>query len=549
MKKIIAVVATAVVAMALAVVGVSGAASASTSIQKYGETFTYNGSNSWTVTNTANLDSLHAIGATQQWLCLGQNGVPACTPGGAYTFVSQDFNAGQSCAYVQHDGSGAWDTVPGDPTKSVCASDPVSNTATATVTTTAATCTSGAVLQLLSSNLSHASWGTPTYSAVLPNGSRTFSVVATADTLYNFTNGQHSQTLTGSLAGPDSTLCVTTPPVTTPPVTSPTCIPRSNAVYSYTFTADDAAHHVGGTITVTGPRHSAANAPLCTDGTLYVRSATWNYITPPTGATPSYPQSLDSSQDVLVNTLGKFPYAAPHVTGLCQQHDIYATFDEQGFNALTLPATLTSWNDVNEPAILSDTLSGGGPNPTYNADSSANCDVTTPTATLTAGACYWDAGQHASFKTATLTYDNTTSNVPVDFTVTGYPEYNRTVAAGATTTVSLPASWTGGVSYTVVAGGHSFPVSIPAYPSCPPTTNVTLAGDPLAHDPVCSNIDGSIVSGYISVIGVTGVTYTIHNNADGSSTTNDIQVQDGNTNLPEGSYGVQASALPGYTLT
>jgi LPXTG-motif cell wall-anchored protein len=539
MKKIIAVVITAVVAMALAVVGVSGAATASTSITKYGETFTYNGSNSWTVTNTANLTSLHAIGNTQQWLCLGQNGVPACEPNGSYTFVSKDFNAGQSCAYVQNDGSAAWDTVPGDPYKSVCAAEPVSNTATATVTTTTPTCTDGAVLQLLSSNLSHASYGTPVYGTVAANGSKTYSVVVTADNLYNFTGGYHTKTLTGTLAGPNTALCVSTP----------TCITRANANYAYTFSANDAAHTVGGTITVTGPAGSAANAPLCADATLYVRSTTWNYILPTKNLTPSWSQALDGTpQDVKVDTLGTFAYAAPDVTGLCQQHDIYATFDATGFAALKVPAQLDGPGNPYEPAFLSDTLKGKGPNPTYSFDSSANCTITTPVATMAAGECYWNASQNQSFKTATLTYDNTGSNVPVEFTVTGYPQYSKTVEAGKTATESLPASWSGGVSYTVVAAGHSFPVTIPAYAQCPPTINVVIAGDPLAHNPVCST-DGTTVSGYISVIGSTGINYTIHNLADGTVTTNDIQFQHGDVNLPEGSYSVQATAQPGYTLT
>jgi hypothetical protein len=471
MKRTITVIATAVVAIVLAVAGVSTAATASTTTVKYNDTFTYNGAGSWTVVNGDNSSEIKNIGPTQSVLCSSNiGGAHPCVDGATYTFVSNargGVNGAQNCAYLQIEGgmSGSQDTVPGDPGKSMCAAEPVSATATAAVSTTTPTCSAGETLVLTS--FSHASFGTPAYGTTASDGSRSYSVVATTANGYTFSDGTTTKEFKGTLAGANVALCSTG---------TNTCITRANATFSYTFTADDAGKYVGGAVTVTGPSGSAANAALCPGAILSVRSTTWNYILPTTGAAPSWSQSLDGTpQDVTVNTLGSFPYAAPDVTGLCQQHDIYATFDTTGFAALTVPTRLDGPGNPYEPAFLHDALAGKGPNPTYSYDPSTGCTAQAPVASLAAGVCYWDAGQQASFKTATLTFDNSGSTVPVAFAVAGWSVYDRTVPAGQVVTEPIQASWTGGVGYTVTAAGMSFPVSIPAYASCPPTIQTCTA--------------------------------------------------------------------------
>jgi hypothetical protein len=568
MKRTIAVFATAVVAIALAVAGVSTAATASTSLVKYNDTFTYNGAGSWTVVNGDNSTEIKNIGPTQSVLCSSNiGGASLCVDGATYTFVSNargGVNGAQNCAYLQLDGgrSGSQDTVPGDSGKSVCADEPASVTATASVSKTPATCSSGETLTL--SSVSHASFGTVAYTPSNQGDTvaRTYSVTATADSGYAFAStGTNAEQFSGSLAGESTTGC------TTPPPTTPTCV--TNATWAYTFNSTTAS----GSITATSTDPSVkAGTPLCAP--LYVRSTTWNYQVPTNGSNPSWPQNLDGNQDMTVTSVGTpVAYAAPDVTGKCQQHDIYATFASTGFTALAVPNVLNGPGTPYEPAFLHATLANkgtqapdylSGPTPTYSSDASTNCAVTAPVATLAAGVCYWDAGQQASFKTATLTFDNSASNVPVAFTVAGWSIYDRTVPAGQVVTEPIQASWTGGVGYTVTAAGKSFPVSIPAYASCPPTIQtcttttgqsdasldcVSLTVDPTVHAPLCSAIDDTVTSGYITVTGVTGVTYTIHDDADGASTTSDVSVLSGNTKLPAGSYTVTASALLGYTLT
>lgn len=94
---------------------------------KYDTTFVYRGNNRWTVSPNGAQFALHNIGAKQSWLCNANNvgaGITACVPGTTYETTGEAYADGSgSCVYVQGD-SPAWDTVPGDPTKRVCADEP-----------------------------------------------------------------------------------------------------------------------------------------------------------------------------------------------------------------------------------------------------------------------------------------------------------------------------------------------------------------------------------------------------------------------------------------
>lgn len=70
--------------------------------------------------------------------------------------------------------------------------------ASATLSTTPATCDAGETLVLGATN--HATWGTPT----LTEGPGDYSVTATADSGHLFSNGSPTQTFTGTLAGKDT---------------------------------------------------------------------------------------------------------------------------------------------------------------------------------------------------------------------------------------------------------------------------------------------------------------------------------------------------------
>jgi hypothetical protein len=76
-----------------------------------------------------------------------------------------------------------------------------------------------------------------------------------------------------------------------------------------------------------------------------------------------------------------------------------------------------------------------------------------------------------------------------------------------------------------------------------------IVGDPTVTQPTCSPSGISVESGFIAVVASPGITYTIHNIADGSSTAHDLSVLSGDTDLPQGNYTVAATALPTYTLS
>lgn len=115
------------VSVGLLAVPVTAQAAGSNVQVRYDTTFTYLGGNRWTVSANNTQFALHNIGGRQSWLCNANNvgaGISACVPGKAYETTGEAYADGSgSCVYVQGD-SPAWDTVPGDPTKRVCADEP-----------------------------------------------------------------------------------------------------------------------------------------------------------------------------------------------------------------------------------------------------------------------------------------------------------------------------------------------------------------------------------------------------------------------------------------
>lgn len=128
-KKQIAILAAVVVAMFFGLAFVEDAhADEQFVATQYGTEFTYLGDNLWSVKPIQPQFALHNIGSKQSWLCNTNNvgpGVSNCEVGKEYITNGETENIPngmRSCVYIQGDDP-AWDTVPNDPTKSVCAID------------------------------------------------------------------------------------------------------------------------------------------------------------------------------------------------------------------------------------------------------------------------------------------------------------------------------------------------------------------------------------------------------------------------------------------
>ncbi len=414
--------------------------------------------------------------------------------------------------------------------------------AAASVSTTAATCKTAETLVLGAAT--NATWGAVTTAAGSTPGTTTYSVTATAAANHAFGDGTKTKTFAGTLAGKvTGNACSYTP----------ACI--DNPTFSYTYNGVDA-----GTITVT--KYGTATGTLCKP--LSVRAATWTYDSPINPANSGWPQTLKGYNDVTVTSLGTVSYQAPYVA-TCKQNDIYASF--AGFGDLTLPTHLTAPNAPHEPSFLHGVLAGFGPTPTYFQSTTAGCDITKPVASLNGGACYYDTAQKGSFKSVTFEYDNRASNVPVDFAVQGDSAYNRTVPAGQVVYVSAPASWTGGVSYTVVAAGQTYSLSIPAYAGCPPTVqtcstqnaatvSTNLAVNGWAYDETRANGHNTYVSGGLHIVtdgtsdtgartdGVSGTW-----NTDKAAGYHALNIPLSQVGVPSIDYTSNSGSLPGIQLT
>jgi hypothetical protein len=276
---------------------------------------------------------------------------------------------------------------------------------------------------------------------------------------------------------PDVSACPT--PVV-PPVE--TCVKTPS--YSYTFDSATGS----GIVTVTGGK---AGATLCAP--LAVRAVVYTYDLPASGS-PSWPQTRVGFNDTTVDKVGTFHYGPPQIT-TCRQYDVYASFN--GFGALAVPEHLLGSHNPYEPAFLSETLAGNGPNPTYSTTTSEGCNpppppkVIKPVATISSGECYYNAYGDLSFKPVNLTFDNSASSVPVEFVVsTPNGDLSRTVPAGESVTVKAQDTYQA-VSYEVTAGGQTFALNIPAFESCAPVGVTTVTPQDVWFHDSCGITDDS----------------------------------------------------------
>ena len=155
----------------------------------------------------------------------------------------------------------------------------------------------------------------------------------------------------------------------------PECVQKP--IYSYTFDG------VGsGTVTASA-KGAKEGDELCDP--LAVRAATYEYDRPASG-NPSWPQTpYGTPDDVLVDTIGTFPYAAPALD-TCRQHDIYAEFvSNGGFDALAIPEKLLGPNNPYEPQFLHQALPGKGPYPTWSTTTSEGCNPPDPDPEVVSG--------------------------------------------------------------------------------------------------------------------------------------------------------------------
>ena len=244
-------------------------------------------------------------------------------------------------------------------------------------------------------------------------------------------------------------------PLAAPASSAPaaTCLPNSAVRYTY-----DATNNTG-SATVTGQDNSTS--VLCDP--VYITAVSWKYTT-----SSLWPQALDSSKTeyVTVDKVGTYTFGAA-VT--CGQGDIYAHYYQHIVPTPTIDGAQGWERFLNTFGFETTT-----PGYTYMT-SPLDCTTPRPVASIVTGKCYWDSEQGASFKTVMVQYDNRKSNVPVNFSIESYPQYNvnntaydRTVVGGAVVEVAVPATWTGGVNYTVLAAGTMTALEVPSFESCPP---------------------------------------------------------------------------------
>ena len=318
MKKSVAIIAAVVAVFALLFVGVvaPAVAGSSTTISKFGDTFTYNGDGTWTITNLDGSDSLNNIGNNSPGFLCNHNyvgaGIGTCSTG-SYTFQGDTSYALHNCAYIQAENPN-FDTVPNTSDKEVCVS--VSPTdAAAALTDSPASCT--AAESVSEGTISNATWTAIAYSGT---GNRDYSAVATATSGHRFAAGANvsadgtTETFAGTLVAQLTSGCTTTR----------ICIPDSAVSYTYSHSNANT-----GVITVTDVANSTG--VLCHP--FYVTAASWKY----TNNASIWPQKVDIVDQLgEISVPGHYTYVA--AVG-CGQGDIYASTD----------ATAPSLNPANYP--------------------------------------------------------------------------------------------------------------------------------------------------------------------------------------------------------
>ena len=112
-----------------------------------------------------------------------------------------------------------------------------------------------------------------------------------------------------------------------------------------------------------------------------------------------------------------------------------------------------------------------------------------------------------TFRSATLTFDNSKSTKPVLFQVVGFPEYDTTVAPGDTVDITIANATATGTSFVVTASGKPFVIPIPTCDLPPlalvtPTYSITQPTCTAAGSYTLGSVVGDIVW---TVNGKTGV--------------------------------------------
>lgn len=272
-----------------------------------------------------------------------------------------------------------------------------------------------------------------------------------------------------------------TPTLTsTPTASNGKCLPASAVEYAY-----EAASNSG---SVTVKAQAFFSTLLCAP--IYLTAASWKYT-----KAAVWPQVLDSSKtnNVIVDKVGTFVYGA---AVSCGQGDIYART-----GSFIVPTPTLSGPQPWEKFLSGMGLKTTSVGQTY-VQSPVGCVQTLPVSNIVAGECYWESGQGASFKTITIQYDNRKSNVPVDFSIQSYPQYNvdnsaydRTIESGQLVELKLPASRAEGISYTVLAAGTKTTLTVPSYEACPPiiSTYPLVAPTPVSFIDTCGVAGDKVV--------------------------------------------------------
>ena len=363
---------------------------------------------------------------------------------------------------------------------------------------------------------------------------------------------------------PGAVAASATPAPTQPAPLAGDCV--KDVTYAYTYVPGAPS----GTITATATSPANTAVKLCWP--LYVRSASWTYDLPTSGDSPSYKQTLEKALDATVLNLGTTTYQVPSEPAGCRQHDVYASFVSMA--ALTLPTTLAKKGDPLEPPFLSTTLRNSGPDKTYTFDTSVGCTVVSPVTTTIIGTCVFDSSRNASFRSVKLVYNNTASNVGVDFIVDD-EALNRLVPAGHSVTVEFPDAPVTGKSWVVSAGNQTVTLTLAPFAPCPvtpptvtpptvtpptvtpptvtpptvtPPTIVKISADPSTTNQTCRSSLSStptLVSGFITVAPTTGLVYSIRPVLPAGAELTNVGTR---TDVGPGSYLVTATALDGYTI-
>jgi hypothetical protein len=121
----------------------------------------------------------------------------------------------------------------------------------------------------------------------------------------------------------------------------------------------------------------------------------------------------------------------------------------------------------------------------------AIADIIMPVATISYDACFYSDKDETSFVSATLTFDNTESNIPVEFVVSApYEDLSRDVAAAATSTVQVNVSQEG-AEFEVTVAGEVFLLTVPPFEGCEPVIPTVSPGEVTFSD-TCGAVNDSI---------------------------------------------------------